>query len=65
MIAITLFSGILSIRAFAITCVEDHFQKLKASEAPPSEDSCPYVAMSMLLSYYDAYWNDQFVIDDY
>ena len=46
------------------TCIEDHFSKLKATNyaySPPSYNTCAYVAMSMLLSYYDSYWRDDFV----
>lgn len=48
--------------------VTDHFNKLDGtSHCPPNmgntmiEGSCAFVAMSMLLSYYDTYWNDNIV----
>ena len=50
------------------TCLEEHFSKLNSSNngfVPPNvEDSCPYVAMSMLLSFYDAYWDDDFIVEN-
>ena len=60
--------------AISEQCVEDHFENLYATmrpdgemivRTPPSEKTCPYVAMSLLLSFYDSYWNDNFVIDQY
>ena len=60
--------------AISEQCVEDHFENLYATmrpdgemivRTPPSENTCPYVAMSLLLSFYDSYWNDNFVIDQY
>lgn len=62
------------------SCVEEHFgyiQELSYSDDDSDDDSdiylypsnpigsCPYVAMSLLLSYYDAYWRDGFVPNDY
>ena len=52
-----------------IFCLSDHFSKLKVNyngtskERIPANESgtCTQIAMSMLLSYYDFYWNDQFV----
>ena len=56
-----------------ITCVEEHFDLLtydnyhgeSVDPNPPSENSCPYATLSMLLSFYDAYWSDDFVPEDY
>ena len=67
---------ILLVPTYAISsCVEDHFSNLKTTtdeesgtdiiRTPPSENSCPYTAMSMLLSFYDTYWNDRFVDEHY
>lgn len=63
----------LSVCAISDSCVEDHFNKLVSINdydntiilTPPSENTCPYVAMSLLLSFYDAYWNDRFVAEEY
>ena len=52
-----------------ITCLSDHFSKLKlylngyqAYRIPRNEiGTCGQVAMSMVLSYYDFYWNNNFV----
>lgn len=44
--------------------VSDHFSKLNYNDnayCPPSQMTCAYVAMSLLLSFYDSYWNDDFV----
>ena len=66
-----MFAGVFAIYASAVsyevrgTCVEDHFSKLRysnASYSPPSYNTCAYTAMSMLLSYYDSYWRDDFVV---
>lgn len=50
-------------------CVSDHFSKLKYNhngvekERIPANEigTCTHVAMSMLLSFYDFYWNDAFI----
>ena len=44
--------------------VSDHFSKLNANDdayCPPSRMTCAYVAMSLLLSFYDSYCSDNFV----
>lgn len=50
------------------TCLEHHFEMVGLTNSvsyypvPPNiEGSCGYVAMSMLLSYYDTYWDNRFV----
>ncbi|MBQ8303309.1 MAG: hypothetical protein IJX97_07215 [Clostridia bacterium] len=63
------FFGV-SAQAISTLCVEDHFTNLVTTgsdsseviRTPPSEDSCPYTAMSMLLSFYDSYWRDDFIV---
>lgn len=52
------------------SCVEEHFDFIQEESELTEYDvgfypsnpigSCTYVAMSLLLSYYDAYWNDGF-----
>ena len=79
-IAILLICLILCLSAFETTafaiaepCVLNHFSNLDFSSiyegpetrTPPSMNSCPYTAMSMLLSFYDTYWNDRFVDEKY
>ena len=47
------------------SCVTDHFDRLNlnsGSACPPSRNTCGYTAMSMLLSYYDSYWRDDFIV---
>ncbi len=70
---VLLFSGAFSMTASALTekFVEDHFDRLNVVShpnwrvsTPPSENTCAYTAMSMILSYYDAYWHEDFVPDD-
>ena len=72
---IFLFSGVFSLVASADTitdrgtCMEDHFSRLNALDGtdrlPPNPiGSCTYVAMSMLLSFYDSYWSERFVVDE-
>ncbi len=68
------FSGVFVFFASAdnsdpVYCVSDHFSKLKYNyngvlkyRIPQNEiGTCTHVAMSMLLSFYDFYWNDSFV----
>ena len=47
------------------SCVEDHFNMLgtTSNSTPPSVYSCAYVALSMLLTFYDSYWHEDFVPD--
>lgn len=70
---VIIFSGIFSIIVSADTpgtrpkMIKDHFERLNAlnvDAAPNMDGTCTFVAMSMLLSYYDAYWNDSFIPDD-
>ena len=77
--AVVLFTGILCtpVSAISTSCVQHHFSMLTFNpntedvvdddeiRTPPSENTCPYVAMSMLLTFYDSYWNDRFVDDRY
>ena len=68
-----MFSGMFSLLISAdetepATCVKDHFSNLNSlsgAYVPPNViGSCPYVAMSMLLSFYDSYWDDDFIVED-
>lgn len=72
LLALAIIICIAAMPAYAIStsCVQDHFSMLRYDydstendkiRTPPSENSCPYTAMSMLLMFYDAYWNDRFV----
>lgn len=70
---IFIFSGMFSLfvsadEADPATCVEEHFSNLNSlsgEDVPPNPyGSCPYVAMSMLLSFYDSYWDDDFIVED-
>ena len=47
------------------SCLEHYFSKLGGNVPDNVQGSCGYVALSMLLSYYDTYWNDRFVADKY
>lgn len=53
------------------SCVEEHFSwvqndKYNKSHYPSNDiGNCAYVAMSLLLSYYDAYWHDGFIPYNY
>jgi len=46
--------------------VKDYFRNL-TNQFPTNDDeqNCGYVALAMLLSYYDAYWNSSFVEEKY
>lgn len=75
LIFMMLVSGVFSIPVYAIStsCIQDHFSRLYTTgteesptfRTPPSQNTCPYVAMSLLLTFYDSYWNDRFVDDHY
>lgn len=72
------FSALFSIVVYADgieerpTCLVDHFSKLTKSHANVYKNripintigTCTHVAMSMLLSYYDSYWSDDFVAEE-
>ena len=56
------------------SCLGEHFAWVEDEGATSASDeehrmpynvrgSCPYIAMSLMLSYYDAYWDDRFVPD--
>ena len=48
------------------SCADYYFSNLSGNDVPFNVlGSCGYVAMAMLLSYYDVYWNDNFVANDY
>ena len=47
------------------SCRDRFFRELKEYVPENIMNSCSYVAMSMLLSYYDTCWNDNFVADEY
>ena len=70
---VLIFSGIFSVIVSADTTeerpkmIKDHFEHLNIFEgdvAPNMNGTCAFVAMSMLLSYYDSYWNDRFIPND-
>ena len=42
-----------------------YFSNLKENFAYNTHGTCSYVAISMLLSFYDTYFNDDFISDDY
>ena len=47
------------------SCLQHYFTKLNDNIPKNLQGSCGYVAMSMLLGYYDMYWNDDFVAQEY
>ena len=48
------------------SCADYYFSELVGSRVPLNwENSCGYQATSMLLAYYDVYWNDNFIENDY
>ncbi len=71
------FSAMISIVVYADdvearpSCLVDHFSNLTKSHSNGYKNripintlgTCTHVAMSMLLSYYDSYWNDSFVAE--
>lgn len=72
-IIVTFLCGMFSVSSYAISekCAKDHFDGLnkliftdELFVPPNPKGSCPYVAMSMFLSFYDTYWNERFVPDN-
>ena len=58
------------VSAISETCLEDHFSKLNFTQSnhpatPPSNGSCMYAALSLLLTFYDSYWHPDFVPGKY
>lgn len=47
------------------TYAAHYFEYLTSNFGNNTEGTCTYVAVGMLLSFYDSYLNDKFVIDDY
>ena len=50
-----------------ISCVNEHIEWVQSESKFPINNvgNCPFVSMSLLLSYYDAYWDDGFVPNNY
>lgn len=42
-----------------------YFSNLKENIGNNSHGSCSYVALAMLISFYDSYWNDLFIPEEY
>lgn len=42
-----------------------YFSNLRTNFGNNSHGSCSYVALGMLISFYDSYWNDSFIPEDY
>ena len=64
----SVFSGVLAsadTETTYSTVAHHHFDNLGGNIPENVYGSCVYVAMSMLLSFYDSYWNDSFVPEDY
>ena len=47
------------------TFAESYFEHLKENFGINHHGSCGYVALGMLLSYYDTYWNDSIIPEQY
>lgn len=69
---LTVITSLLMVNAFAIvvtehtSCADHYFEELDGDAIPENViGSCGYVASTMLLAYYDSYWNDNFVSDVY
>ena len=67
---VLMFSGVFSLIVSADEpevrppCLQDHFGRLNKpsqSVSPNMEGTCVFVAMSMMLGYYDSYWRDDFI----
>ena len=71
-IFLMLITSIFALNVFATSeseyesCSDYYFSNLNGKNVPYNvTGSCGYVATSMLLAYYDAYWNDNFVANEY
>jgi hypothetical protein len=73
--AVLIISTFLTINVFADSNTYDvdrhlentatlYFSHLYNNFANDQYNNCPYVAISMLLSYYDSFWNDRFISDE-
>jgi hypothetical protein len=63
-------SGIFSFHVSAAlsdysTCVAHHFDRIEGNVPSNVHNSCGYVALSLFLSFYDVYWNENLVADEY
>lgn len=63
-------SGIFSFHVSAAlsdysTCVAHHFDRIEGNVPSNVHGSCGYVALSLFLSFYDVYWNENLVADKY
>ena len=48
------------------SCVKEHFEWVQFGRFPTNVvGSCPFVTIALLLSFYDAYWHDDFLLPDY
>lgn len=68
----TLLFGIFSVNIYASEdnivyskVLHHHFHKLYGNIPSNYHNNCGYVAMSMVLSFYDCYWSDEFVAENY
>ena len=78
-ISIILVTSLLLITLFNITsyasdsesedqylfCSEHYFSAIGSHISKNVRGTCVYVALSMLLSFYDSYWNDDFVWESF
>lgn len=63
-------SGIFSFHVSAAlsdysTCVSHHFDRINGNVPSNVHGSCGYVALSLFLSFYDVYWDENLVADKY
>ena len=73
-ILLTIFTSVFSTNIYASEIEESpylntyaayFFYNLTSNFGLNKEGSCGYVAAGMLLSFYDSYWNDGFILEDY
>ena len=72
-VALSIMMSIFSINIFASepeppylnTYAAYYFHNLNENFGNNIESTCGYVAAGMLLSFYDSYWNDNFIQEDY
>ena len=65
--ATTIFSGLTNDNNLHLTneFATHYFYNLRENLGENIHDSCGYVGLGMLLGYYDAYWNDSFIDENF
>lgn len=71
LVVLMLIFSVMTINALAYgtgkyeTVAHHYFEELQGNIPENCHGSCGYISMAMLLSFYDIYWNDEFVNEEY